>query len=319
MAHHHSSTRNNIKEEHDEDDDCIFVKEVTNSMSKSKGKQKIIEPKQESKYFESTNFRKNISTVNVDGDEYDDDVTIINVTPRPSSRPLSSSLSPCSSSKKRKLHFSCPTIVEVGESSKSKEKNDEICANNYETKEVTFVCDICTDSKPQQESFLIKGCSHYYCVDCVRNYVDSKLEGGVSQIDCPVPKCSGTLDPEHCREILIGGTFFKWGILLCESTIVASQKFYCPFKDCSALLIDDGSKKVTRSECPSCYRLFCAQCRVGWHEGLECAKFQTLNKDEREAEGRMLMNLAEDNNWKRCPACKIYVEKTMGCNIMRCR
>ncbi|XP_021768163.1 uncharacterized protein LOC110732518 [Chenopodium quinoa] len=212
MAHHPSSTRNKntitpsrnnivIHELKDEDNDCIFVKEVTNSMSKSKGKQKIIEPKQESKYFESTNFRKNISIVNVDDDEYDDDVTIINVTPRPSSRPLSPS---CSSSKRRRSYISCPTVVEVGESSsskKSKEKNDEMYAKICEIKEVAFVCDICADSKPQQESFWIKGCSHYYCVDCMRNYVDSKLEGGVSQIDCPVPKCSGTLNPEHCREI----------------------------------------------------------------------------------------------------------------------
>ncbi|GJY31849.1 zinc finger, C6HC-type containing protein [Tanacetum coccineum] len=31
--------------------------------------------------------------------------------------------------------------------------------------------------------------------------------------------------------------------------------FYCLFKDCSALLVDDGRQRVTSSECPNCNRL----------------------------------------------------------------
>ena len=53
------------------------------------------------------------------------------------------------------------------------------------------------------------------------------------------------------------------------------KKFYCPYKDCSAMLVDDGGELVTASECPNCRRLFCAQCRVSWHASIECRDFKT--------------------------------------------
>ena len=42
---------------------------------------------------------------------------------------------------------------------------------------------------------------------------------------------------------------------LCESLILGSENLYCPFKDCSALLVDNGGQSVT---------LFCT---VGWQWG----------------------------------------------------
>jgi len=58
--------------------------------------------------------------------------------------------------------------------------------------------------------------------------------------------------------------------ILVEKEIPSSQKFYCPFKDCSALLLKDVPEVrsstepavvvIKESECPECRRLFCAQC-----------------------------------------------------------
>uniref|UniRef100_A0A803MFA9 RING-type domain-containing protein n=1 Tax=Chenopodium quinoa TaxID=63459 RepID=A0A803MFA9_CHEQI len=73
------------------------------------------------------------------------------------------------------------------------------------------------------------------------------------------------------------------------------------------------------SECPSCFRLFCAQCKVGWHADIGCAEYQSLSKDEREKEDIMLRKLAKTKNWQRCPKCKYYVEKSEGCLYMKCR
>ncbi|KAL4336792.1 hypothetical protein S245_039327 [Arachis hypogaea] len=66
--------------------------------------------------------------------------------------------------------------------------------------------------------------------------------------------------------------FERWENALCENLVLAtSKKFYCPFKDCSAMLVNnDGNEVVTCSECPHYHRLFCAQCKVAWHGGLEC-------------------------------------------------
>ncbi|KAL6200887.1 hypothetical protein ACLB2K_024602 [Fragaria x ananassa] len=95
--------------------------------------------------------------------------------------------------------------------------------------------------------------------------------------------------------------FEKWGRILCEDMIIGSQKFYCPFKDCSAMLIDDGAEAVRESECPNCKRLFCAQCKVPWHAQLTCSQFKRRSKNDPEKEDIMMEKLAFKKHWRKCP------------------
>ncbi|GMI92635.1 hypothetical protein like AT3G53690 [Hibiscus trionum] len=196
----------------------------------------------------------------------------------------------------------------TGESSNSK-------ANRYPS----FICEICVEPKQANQLFNIKGCSHAYCADCMIKYVASKLQDNITGIRCPVTKCEGLLEPEYCRNILPKEVFDRWGDALCEAMVLGSRTFYCPFKDCSTLLIDDGGEAVKESECPSCRRLFCAQCKVPWHAEIECREFQKLHKDERDREDIMLMKLARKKKWVRCPNCRFVVSRTRGCSSIRCR
>ncbi|KAF8388681.1 hypothetical protein HHK36_025361 [Tetracentron sinense] len=198
------------------------------------------------------------------------------------------------------------SVTETGQSSNSKASS-------------TFICEICIEPKSQSESFNIKGCTHSYCSECMTRYVASKIQENITSIQCPESNCKGVLEPEYCRSILPPKVFDRWGDALCESLILGSQRFYCPFKDCSALLIDEGGGLVKESECPNCRRLFCAQCKVPWHSGIDCVGFQKLNKDERGREDIMMMELAKKRNWQRCPKCRFYVEKSQGCMYMKCR
>ncbi|KAJ4836744.1 hypothetical protein Tsubulata_005127 [Turnera subulata] len=184
-----------------------------------------------------------------------------------------------------------------------------------------FVCEICTETRDiVVEWFPIKGCPHAYCTHCVVQYVSSKLEQNLTDIRCPVSGCTtGSLDPEHCRAVLPPEMFDRWGIALCEAAILEKQKFYCPYKDCSAMLIDDGGEVVRESQCPNCIRMFCAQCKVPWHSGIDCEEFQKLHKDETEKEDMLLLKLAGDHQWCRCPSCGIHVEKIEGCSVVTCR
>ncbi|KAL6226849.1 hypothetical protein ACLB2K_000809 [Fragaria x ananassa] len=150
----------------------------------------------------------------------------------------------------------------------------------------SFVCKICAEPKSVLDSFRIKDCSHAYCSDCVVNYVSSKLQNNVTTIGCPVPECRGSLEPEHCLSILPPELFLRWGKALCEADDYC-RMFYCSFKDCNVMLIDDRVDEVDlvrELECPHCWRLFCARCRVPWHANIGCEEFQELNKDERSEE-----------------------------------
>lgn len=186
----------------------------------------------------------------------------------------------------------------------------------------TFICDFCVEPIRLEDSFNVKGCSHFYCQQCIVNFVVSKLQDNVTSIECPEPNCRGVLDPEYCRPILPNDVFDRWGKALVENLITGSETlkpFYCPFKDCSAMLIDDGNEVIQQSECPYCRKLFCAQCKVPWHAEIDCTEFQKMNEGEREREDIMLRNLAQKKKWRRCPSCKYYVAKKSGCSYIKCR
>jgi len=178
-------------------------------------------------------------------------------------------------------------------------------------------CGICMDAKPGEEMFRNQNCSHLYCDDCIGRHVAAKIQENISMVKCPGPKCKGVIEPENCRTVIPKEVLDRWENALCENVVLGSQKFYCPFKDCSAMMICDAEEVITVSECPYCNRLFCAQCKVSWHAGSDCKEFQ--NGFEREREDLMVMELAKTKSWKRCPKCKFYVERIAGCTRISCR
>ncbi|MED6207534.1 hypothetical protein PIB30_036691 [Stylosanthes scabra] len=183
----------------------------------------------------------------------------------------------------------------------------------------SFVCEICIETKPEAESFSIRGCNHSYCRDCVVKYVGSKLDENVINIRCPVPRCSGLLESEDCREVLPKLVFDRWENSLCNAAVIENENerfMYCPFRDCSALIIMDDSPTLPRkSECPNCKREICVACVAVWHDGITCEEFgRIVNED------RVAMELAARNMWRRCPKCRFYVEKkSFTCSRIRCR
>ncbi|KAJ4842243.1 hypothetical protein Tsubulata_046559 [Turnera subulata] len=179
-----------------------------------------------------------------------------------------------------------------------------------------FSCEICTEQVSLYDSFNVKGCSHFYCVECIIRYIKSKLEENLTCIPCPISGCEGVLEPEYCRYILPNDVFDGWGEALCESAIDVSRKFYCPYRDCSALLINEEPEGAADGICPFCNRVFCIKCKVAWHTEIDCAKFQRLEKTGVDS---MLEDLASRKNWRRCPNCKFYVERIDGCLHMQCR
>ncbi|KAG7637531.1 IBR domain [Arabidopsis thaliana x Arabidopsis arenosa] len=129
------------------------------------------------------------------------------------------------------------------------------------------------------------------------------------------------LEPDKCRQILPREVFDRWGDSLCEAVIMSSKRFYCPYKDCSALLFLDESEeeKMNESECPHCHRMVCVECGTKWHPEITCEEFQKLAENERERGDILLKNMAESKKWRRCPSCKFYIEKSEGCLYMKCR
>ncbi|CAI8607819.1 unnamed protein product [Vicia faba] len=200
-----------------------------------------------------------------------------------------------------------------------KQKYKETIEDKYSTQLKQSYCSICMEAKPVIEMFKNQNCSHSFCEDCIGRYLTTKIQDNISWVNCPEPSCKGTLEAYHCISIIPKDVFDRWENTLCEISVLESQKLYCPFKDCSAMLVNDAKEIVTVSECPHCHRLFCAQCRVSWHAGVDCREFHSLINSEQGREDLLTMKLAKKKNWKRCPKCNYYVEKVHGCTHIICR
>nr|KAJ0228385.1 hypothetical protein LSAT_V11C100016250 [Lactuca sativa] len=162
------------------------------------------------------------------------------------------------------------------------------------------ICGICMDTKALPEIFSnAKVCGHLFCSDCISQHVYVKIKENIAKVKCPDPTCKGLIGPEVYRDIVAKEVLERWEDALCESTIMATQKLYCPFKDCSAMLVDDSGEVVTSAECPNCHRLFCAQCKVAWHSRMDCREYKRLKEYERNPKDLMLMELAKNKKWKK--------------------
>ncbi|GJV15285.1 receptor protein-tyrosine kinase CEPR1-like protein [Tanacetum coccineum] len=183
------------------------------------------------------------------------------------------------------------------------------------------MCRICLEKREYWQMFTNTTCSHSFCYDCTRKHATTKIQEKISTITCPELNCKSVLDFNSLRLIVPKHILIKWDQVLCESSILESHKFYCPFADCSALLINDDST-ITQNNCPVCKRSICAVCHVPWHSEFTCKKFgklNTANKKGKKDNEQLAMALAKKNKWKKCPNCKFYVEKTEGCVHITCR
>ncbi|KAK4269538.1 hypothetical protein QN277_022682 [Acacia crassicarpa] len=236
--------------------------------------------------------------------------------PQSSSSPLSSSSSsslhllPSSSSPHPALKMAdiCPTP-----------KTEHLKHSDETDESWQVICEICAETKEASQMFTNQRCDHSFCSDCVTKHVATKIQENITEVACPGLDCKNVVGLDACRPWLPKDLLDRWDQALCEAMFLATPKFYCPFKDCSAMLLIEIEEDIREAECPFCHRLFCARCEVPWHPGVECEEFQRLNENEKERQDLIVRELAKEKKWKRCPNCKFYVEKDGGCLHITCR
>ncbi|KAI5408804.1 E3 ubiquitin-protein ligase RSL1 [Lathyrus oleraceus] len=183
-----------------------------------------------------------------------------------------------------------------------------------------FSCVICFDSVSISNIFTITSCKHRFCANCISKYVNIQINKNAVKVSCPNPECSVELKPQHLQSVLPKQVIIEWESAIYESSISLEQKIYCPYQNCSLMLVNDGEGVVTSCECPSCHRLFCAQCKVPWHADMNCREFQKskTGRDEKQLDLKF-WELAKRKKWQRCPKCSMHVQRDGGCEHISCR
>ncbi|XVF65729.1 hypothetical protein PTKIN_Ptkin09bG0273100 [Pterospermum kingtungense] len=180
----------------------------------------------------------------------------------------------------------------------------------------SFTCEICVEPTLSGKKFNNTNfCQHPFCQDCIAKYIEVKIQGHTAKIECPAPSCQYYLDPLICRPMISATLFTSWCDLLCEDSLLGSEKSYCPNRNCLALVLNECGGNVTKSKCPNCKQLFCFQCQTVWHAGYKCEESdQTRDRNE-----VLFGQLVEENKWVRCPGCGHCVERIEGCTFIKCR
>ncbi|KAK3021459.1 hypothetical protein RJ639_047631 [Escallonia herrerae] len=180
-------------------------------------------------------------------------------------------------------------------------------------------CEICLEDRESWQMFKNENCSHSFCCDCISKHIVARIENHNKYVACPGVNCCALLYSDACRLLIPDDILILWDESLCKSLIPESEKLYCPFRDCSAMLVNDSGEVIREIDCPECGRSFCALCRVPWHAEFTCKEFQKLNVKKKGKEDLMVDMLAKKKQWRKCPQCRIYIEKTQGCLHITCR
>ncbi|XP_058757067.1 E3 ubiquitin-protein ligase RSL1-like [Vicia villosa] len=190
-------------------------------------------------------------------------------------------------------------------------------------------CGICFDQKTDSDMFKIRSklfqrrkCKHLFCVDCICKYVAVQINDNAYKVMCPGPNCCVKFKPKHLRHILPKQLIAKWENLIYKSLAPTEPKTYCPYQNCSVLLVKGNDIRgdfANSSKCPSCHRNFCARCKVPWHSGMNCQNFQQMKRNDKNDLDNKFLELARIAKWKRCPNCSMYVKRSSGCSYMKCR
>ena len=171
-------------------------------------------------------------------------------------------------------------------------------------------CELCmedlTKEEEEKNSLL---CNHMFCSDCYLNYLKEKINNNqVSKITCLQHTCDTELEEEfiisHLNED--ENLIKKYKKFKLRNKILNDPNIkFCPVQDCESY-----AKKESDDKYVTCLEghKFCFVCSKPWHGRKKCQ--DEIYKDFKKWKKNKVI--------KRCPNCKMWVEKNYGCNHMTC-
>ena len=182
-----------------------------------------------------------------------------------------------------------------------------------------FTCSICFS---QKDVFYRKPCcTRLVCKDCMLQIIRTKVNDGIVHIPCPNPECNEVLNDQEVV-VAIGEDAEmrdKYDRFALDARKGGSKKT-CP--RCGFITEHKLPRKFRLKEedvklrCTSCDLEWCFKCHAPWHEGATCKAFRTGEKHFREWTKGLREN--GDANCQRCPMCRVYIQRTTGCDHMTC-
>lgn len=198
-------------------------------------------------------------------------------------------------------------LDDLNEKSLINEKNNllfcEICSNYYDAEQ----CKTLT-------------CNHFFCKTCLHNFCKNHIFSK-ENILCPKQSCSEEINYCLMKEILTFEEFNKYDEFITFKDLKTEKnekKVECP--NCKIAFF--VWEQADFFKCAKCAEQFCVKCLANWnsHENKVCSFDVGKNLKEKDQKNLELTmeKLNNDKIFKKCPVCKILIEKVGTCNSMQC-
>ncbi|KAL0566843.1 hypothetical protein V5O48_015156 [Marasmius crinis-equi] len=161
------------------------------------------------------------------------------------------------------------------------------------------------------------GCGHEYCIACIRHFFTADINNFPIVCVGDAAKCMQPIALPVIEKYLTPSQFNTLLETAFTRHIESNPQIYryCNTPDCRQIYRCNSTAKTR--QCPSCLAVVCIKCHEEGHDGMTCEE-RRVHADPAEQE-RLNDAWARDAGVKRCPSCRIWIEKTEGCNHMSCK
>lgn len=195
-------------------------------------------------------------------------------------------------------------------------------------------CQICFTMKDTlDEVQLFRECRHSYCKECIRQFAEVTIrDGSIERLICPAynetnnKPCTAYIQEFDLKAVGVEEELITkvTKISITRAIDQMSDFSWCPKTTCQSPAEIDEERNL--GKCTECMFKFCTQCKSKFHPFKRCEK-ATVHFGTNEADiMKAKHNIEEKLNLlyiqkcsKTCPNCNFPIQKTDGCNKMKCQ
>ncbi|XP_056151782.1 probable E3 ubiquitin-protein ligase RNF144A-A isoform X2 [Lampris incognitus] len=188
-------------------------------------------------------------------------------------------------------------------------------------------CKLCLGEFPLEQMTTITQCQCVFCTLCLKQYVELLIKEGLeTAITCPDSACPkrGHLQENEIECMVATDMMQRYKKLQFEREVLLDPcRTWCPSSTCQAVcqLKEVETPALPQLvQCAVCALEFCSACKSNWHPGQACQESNLPITSFLPGENSSSHKSDEDDApIKRCPKCKVYIERDEGCAQMMCK
>ena len=162
-------------------------------------------------------------------------------------------------------------------------------------------------------------CNRLVCKDCLHAIITMTVGEGRIQISCPHPECGKPFAKEYVLQHIDNDTKLKYERFLVDIENDGKKKTCpncCHITEHQLPRVKRLKEEDIKIKCTVCEHDWCYRCHAPWHKNISCRQFQKGNKEFKKwSNTRDLHGVA---NCQKCPLCRVYIQRSTGCNHMQC-